>query len=535
MRLTSVTGVATRITVPSSSLYSATCSLRSTISTSITSASRPNNSILRFCIGSHSPFDGGAEHPDANLNSASRASSVPHFGPSRQRRPCTADRRHIFATARDSPDTHGRWWLRRVPVRARWPGGSPTQLLPPQARSCPQTLELLEGHPARHREEAAVGHQREALGGDGRETETDALRHVLGRLHVEGLHVDHPARHLAVDADLLPHVDLGHLAVGVLEDELVARAVEEVGEHPAVRALAARAREEVAEADVIADLRLHALDAGVEHLDVLADLAGHDGRRRLVDLDPVGAGGDERLELGVHGRHEVPAERQPVVVVGVARARLHVDGEGHRARARRLHRLVGLGLEVLELLDGAEPLGYGDLPDGAVARHAVVGIEAGLPERLQRLQALHLPVEGLDEEEAPHLAVADHVDAGALLVADGELGGVVEGLPHVGLPVLARLDLVERGPEPGGEAVAPHDVGVEQREAGGHAGPFPWSLALRPRGVDGGRDVARLTVGRDRGSITGPSWTRGVRRDASGSSRPTSAGSSRGTRSPRAP
>jgi hypothetical protein len=48
-------------------------------------------------------------------------------------------------------------------------------------------------------------------------------------------------------------------------------------------------------------------------------------------------------------------------------------------------------------------------------------------------------VEGLHEEGAPHLAVADDVDAGALLVTDGQLGGV-ERLVDVGLPVVAGLD-----------------------------------------------------------------------------------------------
>src|SRR2546422_4825321 len=43
----------------------------------------------------------------------------------------------------------------------------------------------------------------------------------------------------------------------------------------------------------VADLRPHALDAGVEHLDVLVDLAGNDRRRRLVDLDPLGARSEE--------------------------------------------------------------------------------------------------------------------------------------------------------------------------------------------------------------------------------------------------
>ena len=128
-----------------------------------------------------------------------------------------------------------------------------------------------------------------------------------------------------------------------------------------------------------------------------------------------------------------------------------VTGPGHVA-------LTGLSvwvLEVGELVGGAEALGHRDLPGGPVAGHAVVGVEAGLPERLHHFQPLHLPVEGLDEEEAAHLAVAEDVDAGALLVADGELGGVVEAFLGVGLPVLARLDLVERRPEPAGKPWLP--------------------------------------------------------------------------------
>ena len=79
------------------------------------------------------------------------------------------------------------------------------------------------------------------------------------------------------------------------------------------------------------------------------------------------------------------------------------------------------------------------------------------------LEPVHPAVERLHEEEPPHLAVADHVDAGALLVANGELGRVGEHLALVGRAVLAGLHLVERGPEPPGEAVASHHVRVNQR------------------------------------------------------------------------
>src|SRR5437016_1916088 len=48
---------------------------------------------------------------------------------------------------------------------------------------------------------------------------------------------------LAAATDLLPHLDLRHLAVGVLEDELLALAVEQLREEPAIAALAARPRQ----------------------------------------------------------------------------------------------------------------------------------------------------------------------------------------------------------------------------------------------------------------------------------------------------
>jgi hypothetical protein len=113
-----------------------------------------------------------------------------------------------------------------------------------------------------------------------------------------------------------------------------------------VGALAARTRQEVAEADVVGDPGSHAVNTRVERLDVLVDLTRDDGRRRLVHLDVVGAGRYQCLELGVHGGDPVPAESQAVVVVGVARPRLDVDGQRHRARAGGLHRAVGLRLEV---------------------------------------------------------------------------------------------------------------------------------------------------------------------------------------------
>jgi hypothetical protein len=209
---------------------------------------------------------------------------------------------------------------------------------------------------------------------------------------------------------------------------------------------------------VIGDFGPHALHAGVEHLHVLVDLAGDDGGRRLVDLDVIRAGHHQGLELGVDGGDEVPAQGQAIVVVGVARPGLDMDGQRHWPRAGGLDREIGLGLEVLEVVHEAEALADADLRRRPVAGHAVVGVEARLAQRLEGLQALHPRVEGLHEEEAPHLAVADDVDAGPLLVADSQLGGVVERLLDVRLAVVAGLDAVQRRPEPAGETVASHHV-----------------------------------------------------------------------------
>src|SRR5262245_40672400 len=75
--------------------------------------------------------------------------------------------------------------------------------------------ELLRGHPARHREEPAVRHERELVGRNRAQALPRAVRDVLGSLHVKALHVNHAARHLAVHAHVAPHLDLGHLAVRV--------------------------------------------------------------------------------------------------------------------------------------------------------------------------------------------------------------------------------------------------------------------------------------------------------------------------------
>ena len=204
--------------------------------------------------------------------------------------------------------------------------------------------------------------------------------------------------------------------------------------------------------------------------------------------------------------------------VRVARPELDVDRERDRPGAGGLHRLVGLGLQILEFLDHPEPARHRDPLPRAVARRRVIGVEPRLAQWLDRLEAVHLRIEGLHEEEAAHLPVADDVDAGPLLIADRELGRVVERLFHVRVPVVARLDLVERGPEPAREAVAPHDVGGDRGQGGGHAllfirGPGAWQWRRGCAGARAGSRWRKALCGarydktiRHAGSLLGNAW-----------------------------
>src|SRR5262245_7092708 len=108
------------------------------------------------------------------------------------------------------------------------------QLLAGQLGTGRESLELLEGDPARHREESTIGNQGQALGGNVLEAETHPLRDLLGSLHVKRFHVNHAAGDVAIHPHVLPHIDLGHLTVGVLEDELLALRLEEGGEEPPI-------------------------------------------------------------------------------------------------------------------------------------------------------------------------------------------------------------------------------------------------------------------------------------------------------------
>ena len=84
------------------------------------------------------------------------------------------------------------------------------------------------------------------------------------------------------------------------------------------------------------------------------------------------------------------------------------------------------------------------------------------PIRGQSPDAGQVPVElGGEEARPPHLAVADEVDAGVLLVAQREVDRVVQHLREIDRPELAALGGRDPGHEPRRARVRPDDAGPE--------------------------------------------------------------------------
>ena len=128
-----------------------------------------------------------------------------------------------------------------------------------------------------------------------------------GRLEVVVLDVDDARRDVpAGRGDLAEDLDLGHLAVGELEDELVDAEPEHRVEHRPVGPPRERTAEVVAEAQVRAepDPADDRLDRRVEQRREVGRGVRMDGRRRVVDLDDRRAGLDQPLELRAQDRHE---------------------------------------------------------------------------------------------------------------------------------------------------------------------------------------------------------------------------------------
>src|ERR1700675_1470347 len=138
------------------------------------------------------------------------------------------------------------------------------ELLARQHRAGRERAHLLITHVAGRPAEAAVGIDVELLGGADREPPPDARRHVLRAFGIEALHVDDPGPELAILAVLLPEVELRELPARELEHELLRPGLQHAREVRPVGAVEPRPPEAVAEADVEAELGLHALGGQVE-------------------------------------------------------------------------------------------------------------------------------------------------------------------------------------------------------------------------------------------------------------------------------
>ena len=132
-----------------------------------------------------------------------------------------------------------------------------------------------------------------------------------------------------------------------------------------------------------------------------------------------------------------------------------------------------------ELLDDAEPLGRGELLDDLERRVGVPVRLAELARRLERADAVEAVVEADDEAHAAHLSRGQHVDAGALLVDEGGLGGVLDELSDVGGAEAPGLERLAGEPHPSGKPVAPDDRRGQERKAG--HGELLSQVAGRPR------------------------------------------------------
>ena len=106
----------------------------------------------------------------------------------------------------------------------------------PHARD--EVLQLLPRRPPRRLAEAAVGREGQSLGRSELDEPAHARGHVLGRLDVVALHVDHADGDVLRLGDRADELRLGELATRHLEMDLVDRDAEECGEERRVAAAA---------------------------------------------------------------------------------------------------------------------------------------------------------------------------------------------------------------------------------------------------------------------------------------------------------
>src|SRR5690242_16264830 len=357
-------------------------------------------------------------------------------------------------------------------------GGLPgsRQLRTRQRRARGQRADLLIAHVPRGPPESAVRVHRQLLGPAHREHAADTARDLLRALRVEALHVHDARPELPVLAELLPKIELRELAPRELQYQLVGAALEDAGEVRAIGAVEPGTSEAIAEADVEGELGLHALGGHVVEARHL--LAAHVAAGRLVELDEVRPRCDEPLELRVDHLREALRHVHHALVHP---AGMDSRAEGERPRAGGLGGAGGVGLQVLELLDDAEPaVRRLDAPGRLVARLLIVAPRSRLAPDRQGLDPLDDRVVGVDVAVEPaHLPVGDDVEARALHVADRGVGRVVEHLLEVRGAHRPRLVGLDRGVPPAGLAVRADHAGGDQRKSG-HLRVLLWVVSGPP-------------------------------------------------------
>jgi hypothetical protein len=187
-----------------------------------------------------------------------------------------------------------------------------------------------------------------------------------------------------------------------------------------------------------------------------------DRRRWLVDLDDLGARVHESAELRREDRDKRLRGRDPrfvdlaAPVREPARQRVR-PGQRDLERPRR-PRTCGRVLG-----DDSQPVGRSDPLEHGKSMEPIVRTDAEPPVCRDRLDTGQVAVELGGEEAGPaHLAIADHVDPGLLLVADREVDAVGEELGEIRPPELAALGGRDPVGEPARVRVRPDDTRQER-------------------------------------------------------------------------
>ena len=277
-----------------------------------------------------------------------------------------------------------------------------------------------------------------------------ARGHILRRLDVVALHVDHADGDVLRRCNRADELGLGGLAARHLEVDLVDVDAEEGGEERRVLPGRDGATLVVAEAEVGREPRPSGDrgDRAVEEVDeplriFSVRVAAHRG---FVDRDLRAARIRKRRQLGLDDREQSLGSLPALAV--------KAPGERVRPRHRHLQRRPWRSdaPQALELLDRAEAARRGEIADDPVLRALVVRGRSEPARRLALLDPVDEAVEAEVEVEPGLLAVGDRVEPGGDLVVHGRDDGVLLQLGDVVGPEFAEV----RGGmlEPAGQRVA---------------------------------------------------------------------------------